>query len=73
MGTREYLLEKAKNEGLEKGKLVERAKAEKLLEQERAKAEAEKLDSALEFKKLGVPDADIAKALGLTIDQVKAL
>ncbi|MBE8719734.1 RpnC/YadD family protein [Sphingobacterium pedocola] len=73
MGTREYLLEKAKNEGLEKGKLVERAKSEKLLEQERAKAEAEKLDSALEFKKLGVPDADIAKALGLSMDQVKAL
>ncbi|GGH14980.1 hypothetical protein GCM10011418_16330 [Sphingobacterium alkalisoli] len=58
MGTREYLLEKAKNEG----KAVERAKAE-----------AEKLDSALEFKKLGVPGADIAKALGLSIDQVKAL
>ncbi|WP_181182400.1 hypothetical protein [Sphingobacterium lumbrici] len=54
MGTREYLLEKAKSE-------------------ERARAEAEKLEAALEFKKLGVSDSDIAKALGLTVDQVKAL
>lgn len=45
MGTREYLLEKAKSE--------ERAKAEKQLAKERAKAEAEKRAIALEFKKNG--------------------
>ncbi|GGH12128.1 hypothetical protein FAZ19_09510 [Sphingobacterium alkalisoli] len=65
MGTREYLLEKAKNQ--------ERAKAEKLLEQERAKAEAEKRTIALEFKKMGVSIADIAKGTGLSIEEIDSL
>ncbi|TJZ51819.1 hypothetical protein FAZ15_19930 [Sphingobacterium olei] len=65
MGTREYLLEKAKNQ--------ERAKAEKLLEQERAKAEAEKRAIALEFKKMGVSIADIAKGTGLSIEEIDSL
>ena len=48
--------------GMEKGRL-----------EERAEAEAEKLKSALEFKKIGVAVEDIAKALGLTIEQVEEL
>ncbi|WP_286709624.1 MULTISPECIES: Rpn family recombination-promoting nuclease/putative transposase [Sphingobacterium] len=56
----------AEKEGLEKG--LEKGRLE-----ERAKAEAEKLKSALEFKKIGVAAEDIAKALGLTIEQVEEL
>ncbi|WP_448139256.1 hypothetical protein [Sphingobacterium siyangense] len=48
--------------GLKKGRL-----------EERAKADAEKLKSALEFKKIGVVVEDIAKALGLTVEQVEEL
>lgn len=48
-------------------------KAEKLLEEERKKAKAEKLKSALEFKKMGVPVADIAKGLELPVEEVEKL
>jgi len=48
--------------GMEKGRL-----------EERAEAEAEKLKSALEFKKIGVAVEDIAKALRLTVEQVEEL
>ncbi|RZF59265.1 hypothetical protein [Sphingobacterium corticibacterium] len=41
--------------------------------EERAKAEAEKLESALNFKKMGVRVEDIAKGLGLTVEQVEKL
>lgn len=41
--------------------------------EERAKAKAEKLKSALEFKKMGIQIEDIAKALGLTVEQVEKL
>src|SRR5690606_5870344 len=77
MGTREYLLDKAERKGLEtgmqRGKNEERAKAAKILQEERAKADAEKLESALNFKKMGVPVEDIAKGLGLTVEQVEKL
>ncbi len=77
MGTREYLLDKAERKGLEtgmqRGKNEERAKAAKILQEERAKAEAEKLKSALNFKKMGVPVEDIAEGLGLTVGQVEKL
>ncbi|PRD51981.1 hypothetical protein [Sphingobacterium gobiense] len=70
MGTREYLLDKAKRQGLEKG--LQKGKQE-----ERAKAEAEKLaeklKSALNFKKMGIPARDIAEGLGLTVEQVEKL
>ncbi len=62
MGTTEYLVDKAKKE--------ERAKVEKQLH---AKAYAEKLKSALEFKKMGLPLADIAKGLQLPIEEVEKL
>lgn len=55
-------IEKRLQEGLEKGRL-----------EERAKAEAEKLDSALKFKKIGVPIEDIAESLGLSIEEVEKL
>ncbi|WP_341831235.1 hypothetical protein AACH28_18845 [Sphingobacterium thalpophilum] len=59
-------MEKGMERGLEQGRLEERAKAE-------AEKLAEKLKSALEFKKIGVAVEDIAKALGLTIEQVEEL
>src|SRR5690606_25733364 len=55
-------LEYARREGEEKG-----------IEKAQAKAYAEKLKSALEFKKMGVPVADIAKGLQLSIEEVEKL
>jgi len=48
--------------GLQKGRL-----------EERAKAEAEKKAIALEFKKMGVPVADIAKGTGLSVEEIEKL
>ena len=62
MGTQEYLLDKAKKEGIEKGRL-----------EERAKLKAEKRAIALEFKKMGLPVADIAKGTGLSIEEIEKL
>ncbi|MGF7025870.1 hypothetical protein [Sphingobacterium sp. HSC-15S19] len=61
-----YAEKEGMEKGLEKGRLEERAKAE-------AEQLADKLKSALEFKKIGVAVEDIAKALGLTIEQVEVL
>jgi len=69
MSTYELLIEK----GAEKGRKEERARAQRLIEQERAKAYAEKLKSALEFKKMGLPVADIAKGLQLSFEEVDKL
>ena len=41
--------------------------------EERAKAEAEKRAIALEFKKMGVSVADIAKGTGLTVEEIEKL
>jgi hypothetical protein len=62
MGVIEILKKQERQAGIQQG-----------IEKERARAEAEKLDSALEFKKMGIAVADIAKALGLTVEQVDAL
>jgi len=62
MGTQEYLLDKAKKEGIEKGR-----------SEERAKLKAEKRAIALEFKKMGLPVADIAKGTGLSIEEIEKL
>ena len=59
-------LKKGHEQGLEQG--LEKGKAE-----ERAKSHAEKLKSALQFKKMGLPIEDIAKALDLTADQIEKL
>lgn len=69
MSTYDLLIEK----GIERGRNEERAKAQRLIEQERAKAYAEKLESALEFKKMGLPVADIAKGLQLSVEEVEKL
>ncbi|MDH5825863.1 hypothetical protein [Sphingobacterium faecium] len=56
--------------GIEKGRLEERAK----LKAEKQKAELEKaMAIALEFKKMGLPIADIAKATGLSIAEIEKL
>jgi len=49
-------------EGLHKGRL-----------EERAKAKAEKLKSALNLKKRGLPIKDIAEDLGLTVEEIEKL
>ena len=61
---------RGREEGLEEGRTLGREEG-KL--EERAKAEAEKLKSALKFKKSGVPIMDIAENLGLTVEQVENL
>ena len=78
MGTTEYLVDKAERRRINKGIEKERAKAQRLIEQERAKAYAEKLESAMEFKKMGLPVADdkelaiIASRHGLQTAHFKA-
>lgn len=59
MGTQEYLLDKAKKEGIEKG--IEKGKRE------------EAIAIALEFKKMGLPIADIAKGTGLSVEEIEKL
>ena len=67
MGTREYLLDKAKKEGLEKG-------IQTGMEKGKADGEREKaIAIALEFKKMGLPIADIAKGTGLSLKEVEEL
>ena len=67
------IIEVVKKQERQKGRLEERAKAAKLLQEERAKAEAEKRAIALEFKKMGIPVADISKGTGLTIEEIEKL
>jgi len=60
------VLDYARQEGEEKARKEERAKAE-------AEKLAEKLKSALNLKKRGLPVEDIAEDLGLTVEQVEKL
>ncbi|HLR00051.1 MAG TPA: hypothetical protein VK102_06705, partial [Sphingobacterium sp.] len=62
MGTREYLLEKAKSAGLEKGRL-----------EERARAEAEKFDIAREMKRDGLSVEQISRFTKLSIEEIEKL
>ncbi|WP_437919729.1 hypothetical protein [Sphingobacterium sp. LRF_L2] len=62
MGVIEIVKKQERQQGMKQGRL-----------EERAKAEAEKLKSALNFKNMGIPLDDIAKGLGLTVKQVEAL
>lgn len=83
VSTYDRLLEKSRKEVWAKAAALieqERAKAEQeraKMEQERAKTErkayVEKLKSALEFKKLGLPVPDIARGLQLPIEVVEKL
>ncbi|WP_333575830.1 hypothetical protein [Sphingobacterium sp.] len=63
MGTQEYLLDKAEKKGIQKGiqKGIEKGKRE------------EAIAIALEFKKMGLPIADIAKGTGLSIEEIEKL
>ena len=66
MGTQEYLLDKAEKQGIAKG--IEKGRLE-----EQAKLKAEKRSIALEFKKMGLPIADIAKGTGLSVEEIEKL
>lgn len=59
MGTQEYLLDKAKKEGIQAG--IKKGKRE------------EAIAIALEFKKMGLPVSDIAKGTGLSIEEIEKL
>lgn len=67
MGTQEYLLDKAEKKGLKQGlkqgieKGIEKGKRE------------EAITIALEFKKMGIPIADIAKGTGLSVEEIEKL
>ena len=63
MGTQEYLLDKAEKKGLKQGlkQGIEKGKRE------------EAIAIALEFKKMGIAIADIAKGTGLSIEEVEKL
>jgi len=94
MGIEELLLETATKRGEKRGEKKAHAKAQRLIEQERAKVEqaqakveqerakveqerakayADKLESALKFKKMGIPVADIAEGLQLSVEEVEKL
>ena len=62
MGVIEILKKQERQKGFDQGK-----------HEERIKAKAEKLKSALEFKKMGIPVEDNARGLGLTVEQVEKL
>ncbi|MFC6101519.1 hypothetical protein [Olivibacter domesticus] len=72
VGTREYLLEKAKNEGVMLGVKTERANSEKLLAEERKKVLETKYEVVsnliLDF---GFTDEQAAKAAEVTVDFVQ--
>ena len=66
MGVIEIVKKQERAQGVLIGRREERARAE-------AEKLAEKLEAALHFKKMGVPVEDIAKGLGLTVEQVEKL
>ena len=78
----DYAVKTAKEEGIEEGikkgieKGIEQG-IEKGIEQgtneERAKAEAEKRGIALELKRMGMPVADIARAVRLSEEEIERL
>jgi len=59
MGTQEYLLDKAEKKGIQKGKIEGKRE--------------EAIAIALEFKKMGLPIADISKGTGLSIEEIEKL
>ncbi|WP_341830849.1 hypothetical protein AACH28_14655 [Sphingobacterium thalpophilum] len=67
MGTQEYLLDKAEKKGIQKG--IEKGLKTGI---EKGKRE-EAIAIALEFKKMGLPIADIAKGTGLSIEEIEKL
>ena len=66
MGVIERVKKFEREEGLQKG--LQKGRLE-----ERARAEAEKLESARKFKAMGMAIEDIAKGLGLSIEEVEKI
>ena len=58
----DYAVKTAKEEGIKEG-----------IKEERVKAEAEKRGIAVELKRMGMPVADIASAVGLTLKEIEQL
>lgn len=79
MNTDEYLAERFKKEGRKIGRMEGKAEGRKVGEMEGRKVgelEGRKLEQkriAKELKDLGVPPEDIAKAIGLTIEEIQSL
>ena len=79
MGTREYLLDKAKREGQEQERGLAAVRIKKLeaekekLEAEREKAETGKFESASKMLKSGFDISIICDILSLTPEQVEKL
>ena len=70
----DYAVKTAKEEGIEEGikKGIEKG-IEQGTNEERAKAEAEKRGIALELKRMGMPVADIARAVRLSEEEIERL
>ena len=66
-------IEQGRTEGIEQGRAEERAKAEKELAAQRAKAEADKIEAAKRMLAKGLDISDIADFTGLTIDEIQSL
>ncbi|PWG80195.1 hypothetical protein [Pararcticibacter amylolyticus] len=80
MGIEQLLLERAEKQGEKKGALKERARIERLLAEERAKAEAERVkaeaekrSAALKMKDSGFSNEMISDILGLSDDEIGKL
>ena len=76
----DFLYKRGEEKGAEKERakaeakiLEERAKAEAKMREERAKAAEEKRNIARQFKKIGVSVEDIAKATGLSSEEIEGL
>ena len=64
-----YLSEK--NIAIEKARNEERAKAKKELAEQQAKAEAEKIEMAKNFLKIGLSVEQVAAGTGLSIEKIR--
>src|SRR5690606_38836356 len=80
MSTYDLLIAKGIERGIERGRNEERIRAQRLIaqerarvEQERARAYADKLESALKMKRSGFDNATIAEMLTLPIEEVEKL
>src|SRR5690606_5609390 len=69
MSTYDLLIAK----GIERGRNEERIRAQRLIAQARAKAYADKLESALKMKRSGFDNAVIAEMLTLPIEEIEKL
>ena len=66
-------IEQGRAEGIEQGRAEERAKAEKELAEQKAKAEAKETSTVKNLLKLGLSVEQIASATGLTASEIEAI